>query len=247
MSLLRVTILLVIPVIVPAQDMLTHGQDVFNQSCATGYCHGLKGAAAGAPRLAARGFDQDHLTQVIRSGIPGTAMPAFGLVLKRADLFSVIAYVGSLNGIAPRNPGLDRGPQPRPLSKDAARGRALFYDAVRGFGRCSVCHLVDGMGIAVADPIAKIPESAAAVRALASPHVWTATADSESFPVVVVSKGGAQTKVFDLTKPPPVERSFPAAAVTLRETSTWRHAEAVSSYSDAELEYVLAFLRETAL
>ena len=42
-------------------DLSKQGEQVFNRSCATGYCHGLQGVAAGAPRLAARGFDQGYI------------------------------------------------------------------------------------------------------------------------------------------------------------------------------------------
>lgn len=237
-------LILFLPVLGAGQDVLPHGQEIFNKTCATGYCHGLKGAAGGAPKLASRGFDQAYISQVVLGGIPGSGMPAFGQTLNRLDLFAVISYVGSLNGIAPgRMPGADRGPAPRKLPEDAMRGRALFYDAVRGFDRCSACHQVDGMGIAAVDPIAKIPDNAAALRALQTPHVWTATAEGESFPVLVVSKGGVQTKVYDLTKSPPVLRSFPAAAIQLKETSNWRHADVMASYPDADLDRVLAFLR----
>jgi hypothetical protein len=42
-------------------DFVQHGEQVFNRSSATGYCHGIKGTAAGAPRLAARGFAQAYI------------------------------------------------------------------------------------------------------------------------------------------------------------------------------------------
>ncbi len=159
-------------------DAVAHGADVFAQSCATGYCHGVKGTSGGAPRLASRGFDAAYITNVVRSGIQGTGMPAFGTTLNRADLAAVTAYVGSLNGIAPAAlPALaDRGMPRRQLPPEAQKGRALFYEAARGFGRCSTCHQVDGVGIAVADPIAKVPESVGALKGLASPHMSTATA-----------------------------------------------------------------------
>ena len=90
-------------------------------------------------------------------GLPGTAMPAFGTTLSRADLIAVITYVASLNGIA--NPSINLGPGPgaagppeAALSAEAERGRALFFDAVRGFGRCSTCHEVNGIGISVTTP-----------------------------------------------------------------------------------------------
>ena len=40
-----------------AQD-LARGEQVFAKTCATGYCHGVKGQSSGAPRLAGRGFDR---------------------------------------------------------------------------------------------------------------------------------------------------------------------------------------------
>jgi cytochrome c553 len=240
----RLAFILLLPALAGAQDILARGQDVFNKTCATGYCHGVKGTAGGAPKLASRGFDQAYITQVVRAGIPGTGMPAFGTILDRLDLFAVTSYVGSLNGIAPASmPGSGRGPAPRKLPPEALRGRALFYDAVRGFNRCSTCHQVDGMGIAVTDPIAKIPENAAALRALPSPQVLTATAEGDSFPVLVIAKGGTQTKVYDLTLPPPVLRSFPSSAVQLQAGSAWHHATIIASYQDADLDSVLAFLR----
>ena len=39
--------------ILGAQDIVKQGEEVFNKSCATGYCHGARGTAGGAPRLAA--------------------------------------------------------------------------------------------------------------------------------------------------------------------------------------------------
>jgi cytochrome c553 len=227
-----------------AQDVAARGADVYVKSCATGYCHGTKGAGGGAPRLASRGFDEAYIGRVIRLGITGTPMPAFGTTLSRVDLLAVIAYVGSLNGITP-NPNLvvPRGPPQRTLPPEAARGRALFYEATRGFGRCSTCHLVDSLGIAITDLIAKIPASTAALRELATPKVITASVDGESFPALVLSKGVTQVKVYDLTLAPPVLRVFPAASVKIQEGGTWRHAAVIESYTDAELEGILAFLR----
>jgi len=223
---------------------MARGLAVFNQSCATGYCHGLKGVSGGAPRLANRGFDAAYITQVVRSGIAGTGMPAFGTTLERADLAAVVAYVGSLNGIAPAAlPNLaDRGMPRRQLPPEAAKGRALFFDATRAFGRCSTCHQVDGTGIAVADPIAKVPENVAALRAIASPHMVTATAEGSTFPALVLSKGAVQVKLYDLTTPPPVYRIFASSEVKLGSASNWSHNAAMAAYNDADLESILAYL-----
>ena len=239
-----VAVLVLFAALAPAQDLVTRGADVFNKTCATGYCHGLKGAAAGAPRLAARGFDEAYITQVVRTGISGTPMPGFATVLPPADMAAVIAYVANLNGVtAPPARAAERGPAPKALPTDAARGRQLFFDATRGFGRCSSCHQVDGIGIAVTDPISKVPDSASALRELAAPHVSTASIDGESFPALIVSKGATQTKLYDLTKPPPVLLTLASSNVQIKDGSGWRHATVMASYRDEDLEAILVFLR----
>jgi mono/diheme cytochrome c family protein len=230
-----------------AQDLVKQGETVFSKTCATGYCHGARGANGGAPRLAARGFDQDFINNTVTRGVPGTAMSAFGATLSRAELTSVVAYVASLNGVT--NLVNNSGPA-RPaivkLSGDAARGRDLFSDAVRSFGRCSTCHEIHeigGIGIPVATPIAKVPADAAALKALATPQVSTATLGGESMPALVVSKKTSAVMFYDLTTPPPVLRTEPPASVQTRDGSTWRHASVIGSYSDAELSAILSYLR----
>jgi len=182
--------------------------------------------------------------------LKGTAMQAFGTILPRADLSAVVAYVATLNGIA--NPSLGRGGPPpseapqRQLPAEAARGRALFFDALRGFARCSTCHQVDGLGIAVTTPISTLPANAAALRELATPQVKTATADGDSFPVLVLTQGARETKLYDLTSLPPVLRTFASSSVKVADGSSWRHASAISGYQDAELDAVLLFLQAVA-
>jgi mono/diheme cytochrome c family protein len=242
----RFAALIFLPALVWSQDLATRGAEVYNKTCATGYCHGLKGVQGGAPRLAGRDFSEAYIAQAVRAGIAGTAMPSFGATLPNADLSAVVAYVASLNGVAPaRNPVAEKGPASRTLSPDAARGRGLFFDASRAFGRCSTCHQADGMGLAVAGSISKPAESVDAMRQLPTTRVLTATSEGETFPALVVSKGGVLTKVYDLTVSPPVLRTFPAEALSLREGSSWQHAIVLASYSDADLEAILAFLRAT--
>ena len=243
----RLFLLLVIPALGWSQGP---GEKVFAQSCATGYCHGSRGAPAGAPRLAGRGFDQAYITNTIMRGLPGTAMPAFGSTLSRTDLTAVIEYVARLNGIAnpsislgPGGPGAS-GPPETPLSVEAERGRALFFDAVRGFGRCSTCHEVNGVGIPVATPISQIPADAAALRAIATPDVHTANVDGEAMPALIVSQSKTHALFYDLTSVPPVLRTVDPGALKVAAGSSWRHASVIGAYNDAELASILAFLRE---
>jgi mono/diheme cytochrome c family protein len=223
-------------------EQLAHGLDIFNKSCATGYCHGVKGTAGGAPRLAARGFDDAYISQTVRMGIPHTGMPEFGSTLERADLLAVIAYVDSLNGVTPPVYAFAL-PPPKKLPPAAQHGRELFADQTRSFDRCSTCHQADGIGIAVALPFASVPDSVAALRALASPDVETVTAQGNTFPALVLNKSGAVVKFYDFTSLPPVLRSLPKSEVTFKPGSGWRHEDMLKPYSDADLDAILTFLK----
>ncbi len=242
-----VWLMLAAPALVVAQQNAgsasARGLDVFNKSCATGYCHGVKGTPGGAPRLAARGFDDAYVSQTVRNGIPGTGMPAFGTSLDREDLLAVIAYVDSLNGVTPPPNPFAMVRESRKLPPEAQRGRQLFADQVRAFQRCSTCHQADGIGIAVALPFTSVPDSVAALRQVATPQVETATAEGDSFPALPLNKSGAQAKLYDFKTLPPVLRTFPKGEVTFKEGSAWRHEAMLASYNDQELESILAFLR----
>jgi mono/diheme cytochrome c family protein len=227
------------------QDVTARGEKVFQETCSTGYCHGAKGVAGGAPRLVGRGFDQAFITATVTRGVPGTAMRAFGTSLERRDLTAVIAYVASLNGIAAPGANASGARPASALSPEAGRGHDLFFDATRGFARCSICHEIAGMGIPVATPITSIPSDAAALRSLATPEVRTAVIDGDSMPALVVSEGKRGTIVYDLTSAPPVLRTEDPARVKLSAGSTWKHSSLMGSYSDAELSAILAYLKAT--
>ncbi len=236
---MKLGILLGIATLAGAQDVLTRGADVFAKSCATPYCHGPKGVGAGAPKLAGRGFDEAHIASVTRAGVPGTAMQGYGSILARPDFNAVVAYVASLNGIHPI--GTSEEPSVK-LSAEAARGRDLFFDSVRGVNRCSTCHQAQGLGIAIA-PIAKIPANAAALRNVSAPDVRTARAGVDQFPAILVSEGGRRTVLYDLTTLPPVMRTVDSKSIGIADYSSWMHSIVVKSYDDRELESILAFLR----
>ena len=230
------------------QDVLKRGEEVFSQSC-TGYCHAMKGAGGGgAPRLAARGFDQPYINNIVTRGVPGTVMQGFAMTLSRADLTAVVAYVATLNGVtnpsitAPAGLGAAAAPD-RAVPAEAARGRDLFYDATRSFGRCSTCHEVNGLGIPVAGPIVKVPANVQELRGLTTPLVSTALMNGESMPALVISKGTRSVIFYDLTTPPPVLVTAEPSAVKISDGSPWSHASVMASYKDAELDLILFFLR----
>jgi mono/diheme cytochrome c family protein len=215
--------------------MLEHGAEVFAKTCASGYCHGPNGAGGGAPKLAGRGFDEALITSITRAGVEGTAMRGYGTVLARPDFNAVVAYVASVNGIEPRNTATDA--KPRALSAQAARGRELFFDSVRGVARCATCHEADGMGIAVA-PMKSVPRD---LRAVSSDRVRSAAVDGDRFPALIVSQGGRRTVVYDLTTLPPVLRTVDAGSLKIDGPAGWQHPTA--AYNESELESILDYLR----
>ena len=225
-------------------DVLRQGEQVFAKSCAAGYCHGVRGNAGGAPRLAGRGFDQSYISNVVTRGVPGTAMAPFETTLARPDFVAVVAYVATLNGnSAPNISDFGTATAAPALTGEAARGAALFREAVRGFGRCSTCHEVGRFGIPVAAPIAAVPASAAALKALATPNVKSAAMDGESMPALVLSEGKQGTVFYDLTSAPPVQRNAAPGSVRLANGSSWRHSSVIGAYNDSELAAILAYLR----
>jgi hypothetical protein len=161
-------------------------------------------------------------------------MRGYGTVLARPDFNAVVAYVASLNGIEPRPAAPEM--KPRALSPQAARGRELFFDSVRGVARCSTCHEADGIGIAVA-PIKAVPRD---LRAVSTDHIRTAAIDGDGFPALIVTQGGRRTVLYDLTVLPPVLRTVDAASLKIDGPAEWRHP--TSAYNDSEHRSILDFL-----
>jgi putative heme-binding domain-containing protein len=97
------------------------------------YCHGF-GARGGVrgPDLTtgswSHGGSDSELTDTIKDGVPGTAMPPNNLTSD--EIWQIVAYLRTLE-------------QPiAPATGDAKRGEALFF----GTARCSSCHIVNGRG-----------------------------------------------------------------------------------------------------
>lgn len=226
-------------------QILKQGEHVYAVTCATGYCHTLKGGSGGgAPRLAARGFTLDYITRIVSSGVPNTRMIGFAAKLPAPKLQAVIAYVASLNGIHSNGrasiPAVRTKPRLTPVEQE---GKQLLHDPLRAFTRCATCHRVEGSGVPVAEPFAHLPATAEALRKIETPHIYTVTVGGDSMPALVLKRGVKRTIFYDLTSPPPVRRNVKSANIKIVHESHWRHASVIKSYSDAELNKILAYLR----
>ena len=108
------------------------GQRLFVGSCAN--CHGPDGDAVPGVELAhgrfRRASSDAELVEIIRRGIPGTAMPPGNYANTQAT--QIVAYLRSLAMSA----------ENARIAGDAGRGQTLF----EGKGQCLTCHAVNGTG-----------------------------------------------------------------------------------------------------
>jgi putative heme-binding domain-containing protein len=111
---------------------IDYGAQIFAGRCVA--CHGEQGdllPTANLRRGQFRNASSDReLGNVIRSGIPGTAMVATGY--SDSEITALVAYLRNITVVD--TDSILRG--------DAARGRALFF----GEGDCGSCHRVAGVG-----------------------------------------------------------------------------------------------------
>lgn len=114
-----------------AQD-IDDGGRAFRNTCAN--CHGPDGDQVSGIDLGRNVFrraktDQD-LVQIIRSGVPGTSMPASDMPVAQAE--QIVSYLRSVAATKRSASGVG----------DVERGKALF----EGKGSCGACHRVNGAG-----------------------------------------------------------------------------------------------------
>jgi putative heme-binding domain-containing protein len=109
------------------------GEQLFIENCAI--CHGPEGDAVPRVNLARGKFrhasSDEDLGQIIKNGIPGTAMPPGNF--HEHQITALIAYLRSMSA-SPSDNAITLG--------DAARGKAIFD----GKGECLNCHRVNGKG-----------------------------------------------------------------------------------------------------
>jgi len=161
---------------------VAQGKALYDQHCTA--CHGANaGAGERAPAIVStatsmRGQRSDaQLMAIVKNGIPGSAMPAWGNRLSDGDIANIGAFIHALRGNALDNP----------LPGDVARGEAVFW----GKGGCSSCHAISGRGSVVGPDLSNI----AAMRK--STAIGDALTKSEHR---VYGDGGVH-----LPSPPPME------------------------------------------
>ena len=236
--------------------IVQNGARIFAQSCSVGYCHGAAGAAGRGPRLRGRTFEESYLIDVVRDGIPRSAMPAWRGRLSEADILAVVRYVESLSNVSATDAAsaeTNQAETTKPTANDrpaqVERGRALFFDATRETS-CGTCHELDDRGIAVGPDLRKVVkesprEIVATLRGGEPNHfVMAITTDNERFPAVIVSDDPTFVKLYDLTAPLPVLRTLSRSHIKSRKPATgWNHSAYLQGIGPAQMEDLIAYLR----
>ena len=241
---MRALLLLSAALRVCAQDAgVLRGEKVFQASCSVAYCHGPNGTAGRAPKLAGRTFTFRELYNTVFNGIADKGMPAFGAQLPADDITAVVTYLMTMQATPP--PTGRQLPPIRLIPAEVRPGQTLFFDAVR-MGGCGRCHELEKRGSPVASDL-KTAVVPADLRAVAVRHVMTAQPVGETaFPAFLAERSERRVRVFDLSSPLPVLRTFTPNAVKLTDGSAWEHRNAVSAYSDPELGEIVKYLRWAA-
>ena len=114
---------------------LADGKATFRSNCA--FCHGLTGGGGRGPALNTgrflHGSAADDIKNVIKSGVPGTTMPAFEF--EKDELDRLVAYVRTLS--ASSGKAVSAGP----VAGDTAKGRQVYERS-----GCAGCHRVGTEG-----------------------------------------------------------------------------------------------------
>jgi len=114
---------------------LADGKATFRSNCA--FCHGLTGGGGRGPALNTgrflHGSAADDIKNVIKSGVPGTTMPAFEF--EKDELDRLVAYVRTLSASSGR--AVSAGP----VAGDAAKGRQVYERS-----GCAGCHRMGSEG-----------------------------------------------------------------------------------------------------
>jgi mono/diheme cytochrome c family protein len=232
------------------------GKQVFNTSCAVGYCHGLNGRAGRGPRMRDRAWSKNYLYKTIEQGIPGSAMPAWQGRISKEKIAAVVSYILS---ISKEQPESESEPVHASLSASATTdspGKALFFDLSRD-RNCGVCHRVAGAGATVAAPFTSfqgIPARVLLAKILAQPTAESSVAvrltDGEQFCGIKAAADSQYLRVYDLGGAgPPVLRTLVLRTIDKQSVQSVTpcpslnvHARNTVVYSSPELQSIVDFL-----
>jgi alcohol dehydrogenase (cytochrome c) len=126
------------------------GKKLYEQTCQS--CHGTEGRGDRGPALAsghfAHGSEDSDLFRTIRTGVPGSQMPAFSL-LPADNVWRIITYIRSLNA--------EGAAANETVEGNAAHGEEVFWRK----GNCGQCHEVNARGMAIGPDLSEAGKNSA--------------------------------------------------------------------------------------
>jgi mono/diheme cytochrome c family protein len=230
------------------------GLQLFAITCSSLFCHGDGGIGARGPSLRNRDFAPDFVRATVLNGRSGTPMPSFKDILKPDELADVVAYVMSLS---PNNHTADTAaaaPEtasvPIPISEQAERGKALFFDQARP-SSCSFCHSYQGEGGPVGGDLAAAAKEPASLLYQHITHPGDHTSaitvtvhDGRSFTGVKAAETDQAVRLYDVSSVPPVLRSFyKADGIKVSPSTKPPYAHDLVGYSKDDIADIIAFLQ----
>jgi mono/diheme cytochrome c family protein len=221
------------------------GKQVFETSCAVGYCHGLDGRAGKGPRLRDKVWSRSYLYKTIVQGVPGTSMPAWGGQLSDEKIAAVISYIFTISKEeAAGEATVKASSAEQPVVRAGSQGEALFFDLTRD-RNCGVCHRVGDRGAEMAGVLKGARVSDMVGQPVSERNVRVRLKDGEEFCGVKGGKDAGALRVYDLEgSGPPVLRTISRGAVATVGAcpSLNVHAANLKVYSAEELGRIAAFL-----
>ncbi len=117
-------------VVNPTPQDLQQGKATFESTCST--CHGLDGGGGMGPNIQGIPFSlgMEATINVIKNGMGGGGMPAFGGQLSAAQIQHVVQYLLTL-----------KHQDAYKVTGDAAQGKEVYASS-----GCANCHMIDGEG-----------------------------------------------------------------------------------------------------
>jgi cytochrome c oxidase cbb3-type subunit III len=125
----------------PQTPDVERGKQLFEENCSV--CHGVDASGGDGPDL--RGVPDSlgdtAMREIVRRGIPGTAMPNFYLNVSEKDAANIVAYIRTLKGSTTSEATMG----------DSAKGAALYNSS-----GCRACHMIAGQGGSIGPELTRI-------------------------------------------------------------------------------------------
>jgi len=230
---------------------VAEGKQVFQTSCAVGYCHGVDGRAGKGPRLRDRTWSRSYLYKTIEQGIPGSGMPAWQGRLSEEKIAAVISYIFT---ISEEDSSAATKMEPAAAVAPDLPGKALFFDLMRD-RNCGVCHRVSDAGSEIAPQFKRLgrtPVQTLLQQIQAQPssgnNIQVRLQDGEEFCGVKASDDHNWLKIYDLEGGgPPVLRTIGKDSILTTKPcpSLNVHADNSKIYSESELLSIVDFLTKS--